>query len=114
MAGWAGCSTGSARRRAGRGYTKVKGLNALLAVISTPIAALLIAASRLRKGATYSVRGAEKLLADALATARRAGAGGLVIVRADSAFYGYDIIAATRRAGARFSVTDRQNRLSRR
>ena len=30
-----------------------------------------------------------------------------MIVRADSAYYGYDIIAAARRAGARFSVTAR-------
>jgi hypothetical protein len=63
---------GYAKQGAGRGYTKVNGLHALLAVISTPIAAPLIAASRLRNGATNSVRGAAKLLADALATAARA------------------------------------------
>jgi hypothetical protein len=90
----------------------VSGLNALLAVVSTPISAPLIAATRLRKGSTNSARGAAKLLADALATARRAGAGGpdgqgLVLVRADSAYYGADIVAACRRAGARFSVTAR-------
>ena len=66
----------------------MKGLNALIATISTAVSAPVIAATRLRKGSTNSVRGAHKLLADALATARRAGAGGLVIVRADSAFYG--------------------------
>jgi hypothetical protein len=47
------------------------------------------------------------VLADALACACRAGPTGLVIVRADSAFYGDDIINACRRAGARFSVTVR-------
>jgi hypothetical protein len=99
---------GYAKQGTGRGYTGVNGLNALLAVISTPIAAPLIAATRLRQGATNSVRGAAKLLADTLATARRAGAAGLIIVRADSAFYAHDIIAAARRAGARFSVTARQ------
>ena len=98
---------GYAKQGAGRGYTGVKGLNALLAVVSTPISAPVIAATRLRKGSTNSARGAAKLLADALATARRAGAAGLVLVRADSAYYGYDIIAACRRAGARFSVTAR-------
>jgi Transposase DDE domain group 1 len=98
---------GYAKQGAGRGYTGVKGLNALLAVVSTPISAPLIAATRLRKGSTNSVRGAAKLLADALATVRRAGATGLVLVRADSAYYGYDIVAAARRAGARFSVTAR-------
>src|SRR3954447_13113743 len=98
---------GYAKQGAGRGYTGVKGLNALLAVVSTPLSAPLIAATRLRKGSTNSARGAGKLLADALATARRAGAAGLVIVRADSAYYGYDIVAACRRVGARFSVTAR-------
>ena len=102
-----GKTYGYAKQGAGRGYTGVNGLNALLATISTPTSAPMIAATRLRKGATNSVRGAAKLLTDALATARRAGATGLVIVRADSAFYGYDIIAACRRAGARFSVTAR-------
>jgi hypothetical protein len=53
------------------------------------------------------VRGAASLLADALATARRCGATGLLIVRADSAYYCHDIIATARRAGARFSVTAR-------
>jgi Transposase DDE domain group 1 len=65
----------------------------------------VIAATRLRRGAVNSVRGAARLLADALACARRTGATGLVIVRADSAFYSYDIVAAARRAGARFSLT---------
>jgi len=96
-------------KQAGRGYTGVNGLNALLATICTPLSAPVIAATRLRKGSTNSVRGAAKLLADALACARAAGGGGLLIVRADSAYYYCrDIIAAARRAGARFSVTARQ------
>ena len=72
---------GFAKQGAGRGYTGVNGLNALLAVISTPLSAPLIAATRLRRGSANSARGAAKLLADALATARRAGAAGLVLVR---------------------------------
>jgi hypothetical protein len=99
---------GYAKQGAGRGYTGVNGLNALLATICTPLSAPVIAATRLRKGSTNSVRGAAKLLADALACARAAGGGGLLIVRADSAYYSHDIIAAARRAGARFSVTARQ------
>jgi len=91
---------GYAKQGAGRGYTGIKGLNALLAVVSTPLSAPLIAATRLRKGSTNSARGAAKLLADALATVRRAGAAGLIIVRADSAYYGYGVVAACRRAGA--------------
>src|SRR5664279_2741434 len=49
---------GYAKQGAGRGYTGVKGLNALLAVVSTPAAAPVIAAARLRKGSTHSVNGA--------------------------------------------------------
>ena len=98
---------GYAKQGSGRGYTGMNGLNALLATISTPVSAPVIAATRLGKGSTNSVRGAAKLLAEALSTARRAGATGLVIVRADSAYYGYDIVNTCRRAGARFSVTAR-------
>jgi hypothetical protein len=94
---------GYAKQGAGRGYTGVNGLNALLATVSTPLSAPVIAATRLRRGAVNSVRGAARLLADALVCARCVGAIGLVIVRADSAFYSYDIVAAARRAGARFS-----------
>jgi hypothetical protein len=63
------------------------------------LSAPVIAATRLRRGSTNSARGAGKLLADALATARRAAATGRVLVRADSAYYGYDIINSCRRAG---------------
>ncbi len=98
---------GYAKQGAGRGYTGVKGLNALLAVLSTPTSAPVIATTRLRQGSTNSARGAAKLLADALGTARRAGANATVLVRADSAYYGYDIINTCRRAGVRFSITAR-------
>jgi Transposase DDE domain group 1 len=100
---------GYAKQGAGRGYTGVKGLNAMLAVVSTPVAAPVIAATRLRKGSTNSARGAARLITDALQVARSCGAGGLVIVRADSAYYGHQVIAAAGRAGARFSVTVRMN-----
>jgi len=88
---------GYAKQSTGRGYTGINGLNALLATISTPRSAPVVAATRLRKGSRNSVRGAAKLVSDTLATARRAGVTGLVIVRADSAYYGYYIIAG--RAG---------------
>ena len=97
------------KQGAGYGYTKVKRLNALLAIVSTPTAAPVIAATRLRRGGTNSARGAAKFVADALATARACGAGGLVTLRADSAYYAHDVIAAARAGGARFSVTVRMN-----
>ncbi|HET6531985.1 MAG TPA: IS1380 family transposase [Actinoplanes sp.] len=101
---------GYAKQGAGYGYSGVKGLNALLATISTPTAAPVIAATRLRRGSVNSARGAARLVADALACAKAAGAGGLLIVRADSAYYTHDVIAAARRAGARFSVTARMTK----
>lgn len=105
---------GYAKQGAGRGYTGLKGLNVLLATLSTPGrehgSVPVIAASRLRQGSTSSVRGAWKLVADALGTARRAGATGLLIVRADSAYYAAAVVATARRAGARFSVTVRHTR----
>jgi len=72
---------GYAQQGAGYGYSGVKGLNALLATVSTPLAPPVIAGCRLRKGAINSARGAARLLADALVTARATGASGLVVVR---------------------------------
>jgi hypothetical protein len=100
---------GYAKQGAGYGYSKVKGLNALLAVLSTPLAAPVIAATRLRKGATASVRGAASFAAEALRTAKACGANGLLVLRADSAFYASEVIGACRALGARFSITARMN-----
>jgi hypothetical protein len=100
---------GYQKQGVGYGYTKVKGLNVLLAIVSTPVCAPVIAATRLRRGGTNSVRGAARLVADALVTAKACGAGGLVTVRADSAYFTHDVVAAARRGGARFSVTVRMN-----
>ncbi len=101
---------GYAKHGAGRGYTGVKGLNALLAVVSTPSSAPVIAAARLRKGSTNSARGAHRFIADALITANKAGASGVLVLRADSAYYGHDVIAAALRQHARFSITARQDK----
>lgn len=105
---------GYAKQGAGYGYSGVKGLNALIATVSTPLSAPVICATRLRKGSTNSARGASRLVADALVAAKAAGAGGpagigLIVLRADSAFYSYDVIAAARRALVRFSITARMN-----
>jgi hypothetical protein len=98
---------GYAKQGAGYGYNEVKGLNALLAVVSTPIAAPVIAATRLRKGSSNSARGAARLVTDALVTAGKAGAAGMVTVRADSAYYNHDVVRAARRGAAHFSITAR-------
>jgi hypothetical protein len=100
---------GYAKQGAGYGYSGVKGLNALLAALSTLASAPVIVATRLRKGSANSARGAARLVADALKTSRACGATGLLVVRADSAYYGGDVIAAVGRAKARFSITARQD-----
>src|SRR6266571_2528443 len=83
----------------------LRGLSPLVATLSTPVAAPVVAAARLRNGAASSVKGAASLLAEALGTARAAGATGRVLVRADSQFYAGKFVSAARRAGAMVSVT---------
>ena len=100
---------GYAKQGTGYGYSGVRGLNALVATLSTPVAAPVIAAMRLRKGSAKSSRGAKRMIAEAMATARRAGVSGKVTGRADSAFYQHDVIAALRRAEACFSITARMD-----
>jgi hypothetical protein len=107
---------GASKQGAAFGHAKiasksllVRGLNALAATVSTPLAAPVVTATRLRGGAAGSARGAASLVAEALGTAREAGATGTIVVRADSAFYAGAFVAACRRAGAHFSVTVRMD-----
>jgi hypothetical protein len=86
-----------------------KTLHPLLATLSTPLARPVVAGIRMRRGKAADVRGAAGFVAEALATARRAGATGTVIVRGDAKFYTAEIVAAARRAGARVSLTTGSN-----
>jgi hypothetical protein len=87
----------------------VRGLNMLAATVSTPLAAPVVAAARLRGGNAGSARGAASLVAEAITTAKQAGATGVIVARADSAYYAGAFVAACRRNGARFSVTVRMD-----
>ena len=100
---------GYAKQGVGYGYTGVKGLNVQVATVSTPTAAPVIVGTRLRKGNSASAHGASRMIGDALSTAKKAGATGLATVRADSAYYNHDVIAATTSAGAYYSVTARMD-----
>lgn len=99
---------GHQKQGAGFGYSRIRGLNALLATVTTGDTAPVIVAQRLRKGACGSPRGANRLIADAVKQAR-----GLlpaptpVLVRMDSAFYGRPSIRAALTGGAQVSVTAR-------
>jgi len=112
---------GHGKQGSGYGYSGVRGLNALIATVSTERAAPVIVGQRLRKGSCGSARGAARILGDTLATvgslraaatdtatAVAVGAAPKVLVRADSAFYGYRAVRAAIRGGADVSVTVRQ------
>jgi hypothetical protein len=86
----------------------------LLASVSTPIAAPVIAGTRLRRGSAGSAKGAASFVAEAIATARAVGATGTLLARMDSAFYSHAVVAACVRADVRFSITVRQDRSIRR
>ncbi|MFH5822299.1 IS1380 family transposase [Georgenia sp. AZ-5] len=101
---------GYAKQGAAFGYSGVRGLNALLATVSTDTVAPVIAAQRLRKGSAGSPRGAARLATDALALVRRTHlAGREVLVRADSAFYSHALVSAALNAGADVSITVRMD-----
>ncbi len=92
---------GHAKQGARFGHTKiqgksvlVRGLNALAATISTPIAAPVIAATRLRGGNAASARGAASMAVRAIGAARDCGCAGTIIVRMDSAYYNAAVIGA--------------------
>jgi hypothetical protein len=101
---------GYGKQGSGYGYSGVRGLNALIATLTTNQAAPVIVAQRLRKGSCGSPRGAKRLVTDALATVKKlrtSPAGVKVLLRADSAFYGHGPVGAAVRAGAQVSVTVR-------
>jgi hypothetical protein len=105
---------GKQKQGIGFGHAKVGGYNVylrgyhpLIATLSTPLSAPVIAATRLRAGNAGSARGAASMIAEAITTARSCGASGEIVVRADSAFYTKTVITTCRRRKVRFSVTTR-------
>jgi hypothetical protein len=97
---------GHTKQGSGYGYSGVRGLNALLATVTTAHSAPVVVAQRLRKGSCGSPRGAARLVADALKTVGSLSSA-KPMVRADSAFYGHAVVGAVLRAGADVSVTVR-------
>jgi Transposase DDE domain group 1 len=107
---------GHAKQGASYGHTKIagkqvlrKGLSPLAATISTPGAAPVIAGMRLRAGKTGSGKGAGRMVAQAIGTARAAGAHGQILVRGDSAYGNRNVVSACLRAGAQFSLVMTRN-----
>lgn len=91
------------------GYSGVRGLNALLGIVSTPGRAPVIVAGRLRKGAASSARGAASFIAASLASSSKLHHCVRVLVRPVSAYYNQSVVAAALAGGADMSVTVRMN-----
>jgi len=107
---------GHQKQGAGFGHTKVagrqvlqRGLSPLATTISTPGSAPVICGVRLRAGKASSSKGAASMVTEAIATARRAGASGEILVRGDSAYGSSTVVAACLRAGVRFSLVLTKN-----
>ncbi|MDJ0395552.1 IS1380 family transposase [Rhodococcus sp. G-MC3] len=108
---------GHGKQGSGYGYSGVRGLNSLIATVTTETAAPVITAQRLRKGACGSARGAARMIADTLTTLDRLrtnaaagdtgnpGAPPKPLLRADSAYFGYPSIGAAIRGGVDVSIT---------
>ncbi|WP_236725346.1 transposase [Amycolatopsis orientalis] len=100
---------GHGKQGSGFAYNGIRGLNHLIATLSSPVCAPVILTARLRGGNADSRRGAASMITEAIGLARRSGATGTLVVRADSAFCTGPIITAIRRTGASFSVTAQKN-----
>jgi hypothetical protein len=107
---------GHAKQGASYGHTKIagkqilrKGLSPLATTISTPGSAPVIAGMRLRAGRTSSAKGAGRMVAQAIGTARAAGAGGPILVRGDSAYGNRKVVRTCLRTGAQFSLVMTRN-----
>src|SRR4051812_4589795 len=107
---------GHAKQGASYGHTKIagkqilrKGLSPLATTISTPGAAPVITGMRLRAGRANSGKGAGRMVAQAIGTARAAGATEAILVRGDSAYGNRAVVRACLRAGAQFSLVMTRN-----
>ena len=96
---------GPAKQGASFGYTKVRGLHFQIVTASTPRSRPVVVATRLRKGAAGSGKGADTLIAEAIGAVREAGITATILVRADSAFFCAKVVKAIRDQGALFSIT---------
>jgi hypothetical protein len=108
---------GPAKQGAGFGHTKIqgrsvmiRGLNALVAVLSTPLAAPVIAGTRLRGGKANSARGAASFVTESITTSRRTAAGGILVARMDSAYYAASVVDACLRQDTHFSITAKMDK----
>ena len=100
----------AAKQGAAIGYTRVRGLDLLIATASTKWSPPVVIGQRLRKGSAHSARGATKLIEDSLGVIRRSSvADRQVWLRADSGFYSNQIADTVCSQNGWFSLTVRMN-----
>ena len=107
---------GHAKQGASYGHTKIagkqvlrKGLSPLATTISTPDSAPLVAGMRLRAGKTGSGKGAGRMVAQAIGTARAVSAHATILVRGDSMYGSRAVVGTCVRHGAQFSLAMTRN-----
>jgi Transposase DDE domain group 1 len=107
---------GHAKQGASYGHTKIagkqilrKGLSPLATTISTAASAPLIAGLRLRAGRANSAKGAARMVAQGIGTARAINADATILVRGDSAFGSRAVVGTCVRHSAQFSVAMARN-----
>ena len=85
-------------------YTHVRGYHPIYATAADTGEVLH---ARLRGGNAHTARGAVSFLAETFSRVRQAGVTGGLRLRADSGFYSRGVVAACRKAGVGFSITER-------
>jgi hypothetical protein len=95
---------GYQKQGAGFGYTKQRGYHPLLASRADSGEVLHV---RLRKGRAASARGVVRFTDELIARVARAGATGVKLLRADSAFWNRKLIARLETAGWTYSISVR-------
>ena len=107
---------GTAKQGASFGHAKIagrallrRGLSPQITTISTATAPPVIAEARLRSGRAGSGRAAARQVKQAITTARKCGAG-TIMLRGDSAFGTKKVIAACLEEGVEFSLSVSRNK----
>ena len=97
---------GTQKQGAAYGYTKVLGYHPLIATRADTGEILHI---RQRKGSAGSGRGAQRFIEELVARIRRAGASGLLTLRADSGFFSWETVNTLKAHNVKFSITVPKN-----
>jgi len=99
-----GQAYGTQKQGASFGYTKQRGYHPLLC---SRAGAGDVVGIRLRKGSANTQRGIARFIGEILAAARRGGAKGKIVIRADSGFHNQETFQRLEAEGVEYSITAR-------